>query len=94
MFTLTSSPSSDIHSPDEPDPVELALVDATEKIAYLKESLEEAIQKEEKYLTEIADLRNELAEAIQKEEKYLTEITDLRDELAEALAVDWEEVGK
>jgi hypothetical protein len=92
--TLTSSPSSDIYFPDELDPIELALVDATEKNAYLKESLEEAIRKEEKYLTEITDLRNELAEAIRKGEKYLTEITDLHNELAEALAIDWEEVGK
>jgi hypothetical protein len=56
------SPSSDMYFPDELGPVELALVNATEKIAYLEERLELANQKEEEYLAEIKDLRNEMSQ--------------------------------
>jgi hypothetical protein len=51
-----------MYFPDELGPAELALVNATEKIAYLEERLELANQKEEEYLAEIKDLRNEMSQ--------------------------------
>ena len=62
--TSIPSTSDDIYFPDELSPVELALVNATEKMAYLEEHLEQANQKEEEYLAQIRDLRNELAETM------------------------------
>lgn len=56
------SPSSDLYFSDDLSPAELALVNATEKIAYLEERLELANQKEEEYLAEIEDLRNEMSQ--------------------------------
>lgn len=38
-----------MYFPDELNPAELALVNATEKIAYLEDHLEEANRKEEAY---------------------------------------------
>lgn len=59
-----SSPSIDMYFPDDLSPEMLALVNATEKIAYLEERLEQASRKEEGYLATIKDLRNEMSQEI------------------------------
>ena len=56
----------------------LALMDATEQLAFLKARLERADQKEEAYQIEIVDLQNELAKTfakLQKQESILVQYT-------------------
>lgn len=59
-----------MYFPDEPDPVELALISATERIAYLEEHLELANQKGEEYMAIIKDLRNEMSKGFTMKREY------------------------
>jgi hypothetical protein len=68
--------SSDEDFPEQPDPFQLALINATEKIAYLDEQLALAAQKEEEYLAEITGLRNELTAVFSKLRKRETTIAN------------------
>jgi hypothetical protein len=60
------SQSSDEDFPEQPDTFQLALINATKKIAYLDEQLALAAQKEEEYLAEITGLQDELTAAFSK----------------------------
>jgi hypothetical protein len=78
--TWPSSPSesTDEYFFDEPDPIELALVNAAEKIADLESGLEKAALMEVDYIKEITNLRNELAEAyatLQRQESISHSLT-------------------
>ena len=75
---LSQASSSDIYFAEEPDSGTLALMDATEQLAFLKAQLERADQKEEEYQIKIADLQNELATTfakLQKQEAILAQYT-------------------
>jgi hypothetical protein len=64
LTPLTSqSESIDEYFPDEPDPVELAMINAAEKMADLESRLDMAALRETNYIKEISNLRNELAES-------------------------------
>ena len=76
--TLPSSQSESTHSyfPETPDPVELALINAAEKIANLESGLEMATLREVNYIKEISNLWNELAETytmLQQQESRIAE---------------------
>jgi hypothetical protein len=58
----SQSESTDWFFPEEPDPVELALINAAEKITDLESGLEMAALREANYVKEISNLRNDLAE--------------------------------
>ena len=57
-----------MYFPEEPDPVELALVNAAEKIADLESCLEMAALREANCIKEISNLRNELAATLRQQE--------------------------
>ena len=58
----SQSESTHLYFPETPDPVELALINAAEKIADLESGLEMATLREVNYIKEISNLWNELAE--------------------------------
>lgn len=66
--TSSQSESTDWYFPDEPDPVELALINAAEKLADLESGLEMAALREANYIKEISNLRNELYTTLRQQE--------------------------
>ena len=77
--TAPSSPSPDRYFSDEVDPIEFAMINATEKIVDLELSLERAALTEAEYVKEITNLRNELVETyatLQQQEAKLAEFAE------------------
>ena len=75
-FSLSSSIQ---YFPDEQDSVDLAMINAAEKISDLESRLERATLMEQEYIDEIANLRNELAETydtLRQQETMLAEVTE------------------
>ena len=77
--TLPSSQPTDRYFPAEPDPIEIAMINAAEKIVDLESRLERAALTEAEYVQEITNLRNELAETyatLRQQEARLAELAE------------------